>query len=285
MRIDPEDLRRHYESLSDEGLLDIDRSDLVPVAQGIFDEEIARRGLERPPEEKEEGDGDGYHRPLPVFRAAADWDFASQLGADTDDGPSPAWLENAACPWSAYIYPDADYIGTGVEVQAALREAGIPSRIVVNPSEPPPTPGSLYCVMVPGDLATRACSVVERRVFNRMAVAEWRSQLQAFSDEQLRALNPEDFWGALLERAESLKQAYLDEIARRNLQAAPAERLAKCPKPWALLSSLPAGQGILSLGVMRAGSDLDQNAPRLQRFQPSQGRPLREAGVPCDGCG
>jgi hypothetical protein len=37
MRIDPKDLRRHYESLSDEGFLDIDRSDLAPVAQRIYD--------------------------------------------------------------------------------------------------------------------------------------------------------------------------------------------------------------------------------------------------------
>ena len=216
MRIDPEDLRRHYESLSDEGLLDINRSDLVLVAQGIYDQEIARRGLDHPPEEEE----DAYHRPLPVFKPGENWDLASGLSADTDDGPPPAWLEDAACPWSAYIDPNVDYIGTGAEVQTALREAGIPNRIVVKPPEPEPpyTPRSLYCVMVPGDLGTRACSVVERKVFNRMALAEWRSQLQTFSDEQMRALNPEDFWGALLDRAESMKRAYLDEIARRNLQ-------------------------------------------------------------------
>jgi hypothetical protein len=74
--------------------------------------------------------------------------------------------------------------------------------------------------MVPGDRATRACSVVERKVFNRMAEAEWRSQLQAFSDEELRAWNPEDFWGALLDRAERMKRAYVDEIDRRKLQSA-----------------------------------------------------------------
>jgi hypothetical protein len=33
-------------------------------------------------------------------------------------------------------------------------------------------------------------------------------------------LSPEDFWGALLDRAERIKGAYLDEIARRNLQTA-----------------------------------------------------------------
>jgi hypothetical protein len=63
--------------------------------------------------------------------------------------------------------------------------------------------------------------VVEREVFNRQAEAEWRSQLQSFSDEQLHALNLDDFWGALLDRAERMKRAYLHEIARRKQQAAP----------------------------------------------------------------
>jgi hypothetical protein len=218
MRIDPEDVRRHYESLSDEGLLDIERSDLAPVALGIYDQEIARRGLNHPPEREEEAG----HRPLPVFQPGEDGDFASEPGADTDDGPPPAWLDDAACPWSAYIHPNADYIGTGAEVQTALREAGIPSHIVVKPPEPEPpsAPRSLYCVMVPGELGARAYSVVERKVFNRIAEAEWRSQLQAFSDEQLRALNPEDIWGALLDKAERMKRAYMDEIARRKLHSA-----------------------------------------------------------------
>ena len=217
MRIDPEDLRRHYESLSDEGFLDIDRSDLARVAQGIYDQEIARRGLDHPPEQEMEA----FHRPLPIFKVGADRDIASELRADTDAGPPPAWLEDAACAWSAFISPVVDYIGTGAEVQTALRDAGIPNRIVVKPPEPEPpsTPRSLYCVMVPGDLGTRAYSVVEREVFNQMAEAEWRSQLQAFSDEQLRALNPEDFWSALLDRAARMKRAYLNEIAHRKLQA------------------------------------------------------------------
>jgi hypothetical protein len=155
----------------------------------------------------------------------ADRDIASELRADTDAGPPPAWLEDAVCTWSADIYPNGDYMVTGAEVQTALQEAGIPNRVVVKPPDPePPSTShrshSLYCVMVPGERGTHAYSVVERKVFNRMAEAEWRSQLQAFSDEELRALDPEDFWGALLDRAERMKRAYLDEVARRNLPPA-----------------------------------------------------------------
>ena len=216
MRIDPEDLRRHYASLSDEGLLDIDRSDLAPVAQGIYDQEISRRGLDHPPEQEPEA----YPRPSTQFQPGQDWGFTSEPGAG--DGPPPAWLEDAACPWSAYTHPNTDYVGAAAEVQSALRNAGIPNRIVVKPPEPEPpsTPRSLYCVMVPGELGAHACAVVEQKVLNRVAEAEWRTQLQAFSDEELQALNPEDSWGALLDRAERMQRAYRDELARRNLQAA-----------------------------------------------------------------
>jgi hypothetical protein len=221
MRFDPEDLRRHYASLSDEGLLDIDRSDLAPAAQGIYDREMARRRLHRPPEHEQEVEEESYHRPLPVVKPGANCDSVGQPDPDTGDGPPPAWLEEAACAWSAQIHPDGDYVGTGAEVQNALRDAGIPNRIVVKPPEPKPpsTPLSLYCVMVPGDLVTRAFSVVVRKVSNPIAEAEWRSQLHSFSDEELLALNPADSWGALLDRAERMKRAYLDEIARRKVQA------------------------------------------------------------------
>jgi hypothetical protein len=43
-------------------------------------------------------EGSGSRRLPPVFKPGADWDFANEPGADTDDGPLPAWLENASVP-------------------------------------------------------------------------------------------------------------------------------------------------------------------------------------------
>jgi hypothetical protein len=218
MRIDPEDLRRHYESLSDEGLLDIDRDQLVEIAQGIYDQEIAHRGLDG----LAEPDAEAYDSPAPDDQPDEAGDAAGEFGPDEGDGgPPPAWLDEAACPWSTYMHPGVDCAGTGAEVQAALRAAGIPSRVVVKPPEPepPPTPRSLYCVMVPGDLSMRAYNAIERQVFIPQAEAVWRSHLLGLSDEELRALKPDDFCGAYLDRAERLKRAYLDEIARRKLNA------------------------------------------------------------------
>ena len=45
MQLDPDYLRQHYASLSDEALLAIDRADLVEMAQMIFDDEVGRRKL------------------------------------------------------------------------------------------------------------------------------------------------------------------------------------------------------------------------------------------------
>ncbi len=218
MRIDPEDLRRHYESLSDEGLLDLNRDDLVDVARGIYDQEIARRGLNGPREAEEEPYDGGA---LDDLQDEAG-DAAGAYGPDSEDGPPPSWLEDAGCVWSAFVRPGYDYADGVAEVQAALRAAGIPSRTVVKPPEPEPPapPRSLCSVMVPGDLNMRAYNVIEREVFNPQREADWRTHLQALSNEDLRALKPDDFCGALLDHAERLKRAYLDEIARRKEEAA-----------------------------------------------------------------
>jgi hypothetical protein len=43
--IEPEELRRQYAELSDDGLLSIDRKDLTEFAQQYYDAEFAQRGL------------------------------------------------------------------------------------------------------------------------------------------------------------------------------------------------------------------------------------------------
>lgn len=48
MEVSLTDFRRHFEILSDEALLETNRDDLVEIARGCFDEEVARRGLNAP---------------------------------------------------------------------------------------------------------------------------------------------------------------------------------------------------------------------------------------------
>ena len=45
MPVDPEYLRAHYASLSDEALLAINREELVKTAQQCYDNELAQRDL------------------------------------------------------------------------------------------------------------------------------------------------------------------------------------------------------------------------------------------------
>ena len=49
MEIDPEEIRQRFEQLSDEGLMSIDRGDLIELAQQYYDAEISRRGLKTTP--------------------------------------------------------------------------------------------------------------------------------------------------------------------------------------------------------------------------------------------
>jgi hypothetical protein len=51
------DVRKHVALLSDEALLEVNREDLTEAAQGIYEEEVARRGLAWPVEEEPEAAG------------------------------------------------------------------------------------------------------------------------------------------------------------------------------------------------------------------------------------
>jgi hypothetical protein len=62
--VTPEDFRRHYESLSDEALLEIDPTELVDLARNCHAVEVARRGL------AEDSSGAADATPLPDSQAA-----------------------------------------------------------------------------------------------------------------------------------------------------------------------------------------------------------------------
>jgi hypothetical protein len=45
MQVDPEDFRRRFADLSDDALLEVNRDELVEIAQDLYDAELERRGL------------------------------------------------------------------------------------------------------------------------------------------------------------------------------------------------------------------------------------------------
>ena len=208
MRIDAEDLRRHYRSISDEELLALDPEELTETAQSLCNEELARRGLTPGraadsedvalPDEVAEGEGD--------------------LEADT--GPPPDWIGEAACAYSFTVYPKTPYADVAGQIRAVLGKAGIPCYLTLNEWEPPTSgaaPQTDCCVMVPGALDVHATSVLDRDMLNAEREEQWRKHFETLSDDELLALDPEVFCAGLLDRVARLKRAYRDEVERREL--------------------------------------------------------------------
>lgn len=212
MRIDVRDLRRHYESLPDGELLALHREELTEIAQPVYDEEIARRGLKRGRMVESPDDYEDSAEPI----AASD-EFDAEL--DLQDGPEPDWLEDAACACSFGMQQRNTNSPKAAHARAVLRTAGIPSHIILSQDGPGDdnTPvQNLLMVMVPGALALHATSILDRDVFNEEHEEDWRTHLEALSDDEFRALDPKIFCAGLLDRVARMKRVYEGELARRK---------------------------------------------------------------------
>ena len=201
MSIDPEDLREHYASLTDEALLLVERDDLTPTAQRVFDSELRRRGLElADTEEQDDVDAEGT-----FFRSADE--------SPEDDG----WMENA---FPVTTFSDrASGTVDAAEARDALLAAGIPCQITeheIDPSdEPVPLPYREYRVMVPGSFSLQATSVLDTSIYNGRLEEEWKTQLESLSDEEFHSLNVDALCAGLLDRVERLRKVYKREVSRR----------------------------------------------------------------------
>ena len=220
MKIDANDLRRHYESLSDEEIRAINRSELTDLARQVYDQEWTRRGLgrehhedeEEPPEEHEQID---FPEPSePPLEDIGDGDL------DIDDGPPPEWADDAAVACSFSMRQGDTHATEAARARTVLRAAGIPCCVTVLADEDKDAdpPVNYYSVMVPGALMLHAASVLDRDLFNQRQENDWRSHFENLSDKELRALNPDIFCAGLIDRVARLKRAYAAEIARRGLK-------------------------------------------------------------------
>jgi hypothetical protein len=72
--------------------------------------------------------------------------------------------------------------------------------------------------MVPGKLNLRATGVLERDITNTEVEAHWKAQLEALSDEELRAMTPRIAFCGLFDRIARVNRVYDDEIAKRGLK-------------------------------------------------------------------
>ena len=109
MQIDLESLRRHYNSLSDEELLALNRDDLIKMAQECFDEEVERRGLDEPQESDVASD-----------------DEADETEASFQGNVDAGWLDEAVCACSFVGDRGGSPASDAVKV---LDDAGIPCEV------------------------------------------------------------------------------------------------------------------------------------------------------------
>ena len=93
LQIDPEEIRQRFEQLSDEGLLSIDRDELIELARQYYDAEVSRRGLQsqdEPTEPEDESTGDELAL-LATFDSLEEADLVRALLQSAD---IPAQLDN-----------------------------------------------------------------------------------------------------------------------------------------------------------------------------------------------
>jgi hypothetical protein len=92
LEIGPEELRRHYAELSDEGLLSINRNDLTELAQQYYDAEVRGRGLHD--ESPSDVQTDADHEELVVVDTFVSHEEAALGRALLRSAEIPAYLEN-----------------------------------------------------------------------------------------------------------------------------------------------------------------------------------------------
>jgi hypothetical protein len=174
------DLQRHYASLSDEALLAVERSDLTPVAQTCYDEEVANREI------------------VP----------GQENGTTADAEDEPDWIEESVCACSFEASPGNNSAPDLEEARNILESAEIPCYVKVGPA--------LWELLVPGGFSLSATSVLDKEFFNPRLEAEWRTHLRELSDEDFDALNLDDLTAGLMDRVDRLARAYTEEQERRN---------------------------------------------------------------------
>jgi hypothetical protein len=197
VELDPEDLRRHYAMLSDEALVALDRSELVELAQQVYDQELRSRRLTPEPSEDE----------------------PARDELNDVRGLKPQWLDDAAC---AAVFASYHGGSSGADAEGArdvLEAAGIPCYIDVQKAERSDgdtKSQSEFRLLVPGKLNLEAVSLLDKEIFNAELEAEYRTHFGQLSDEELHAVKPEVLLAGLSDRIERLTRAYTEEMERRR---------------------------------------------------------------------
>lgn len=194
MQVDPEFLKKHYASLSDEAFNEVDRNELVGIAQRIYDEERSTREPSSP---------------APSVRPAT---------PSKRPESEPEWVSDATCactfPTSQGQYDAA----RSEQVREALENAGIPVHVGSHTEPPPenPKPVSEIRILIPSRYSLEAESVLDHEIYNQEVEDLWKTHFEMLSDEEFKDLDFESLISGLTDRLERLRRVYQDEVDARN---------------------------------------------------------------------
>jgi hypothetical protein len=192
VRIDPEELKRHYSSLSDRALLALHREDLTDFAQQVYDAEILHRGLRA------------------RVMTPRDETHGELIGEDSDDLGETRHLHIESVPWAkdavaAHVFQSAP---EAEEARDALEEANIPCALAGDEA-----PQSFrFKLMVPKASLEAAKSVLDAKIFHPVFEDTLDRHFARFTDAELLAVDPELL--PPLARA-----AFLEELRERELKS------------------------------------------------------------------
>ena len=214
MPINIEDLRKHYASLTDDAFLAIDRAELHPEAQSVYEAERAERL----------GSGPKFDPPTRRFSTPARLDERNYadpdaIDADTTDAPKPEWYDSAAIAFTFEAFPGKPAGELADHARSVLEAAGIPCYLWAYEWMKDPTRGQQYeyRLMVPGNMILQANSILDQEIFNVEIEAEWRTHFEMLSDDDLRELDSKTLFAGLQDRIHRVTRAYTEELSRRGL--------------------------------------------------------------------
>ena len=196
MDLDLNELRRQYEALSDEALLEIDRDELVDAAKQCLDQELEARKIR--PDRKQS---------VARLGDAIEVEWAGQ--------EEPDWLSEAISVFTVSLkYRNDDTLQRAHDAVEILAHASIPCYVRGQGEE-----GAVeeYQLMVPVRQHLQALSVLDRDLLNAEHEADWKAHFETMSDEELLELDEDALVAGMRDRIERLVRAYEDELLKRGL--------------------------------------------------------------------
>jgi hypothetical protein len=197
--LDVNELRRQYEAMSDEALLELDRDELVEAAQQCYDEELNLRKV-RPELRKRKPSA-------AVTSQSIEIEWAGQ--------EEPEWLGEAFTVLSVSTrYRNDDTTQRLRDAVDVLVNAGIPCYVRGQDRE-----GTVveYELMVPAKQHLQALSVLDRDMLNAEMEADWRGHFETMTDDELMELDEDMLVAGMRDRIDRLVRAYEDELLKRGL--------------------------------------------------------------------